>query len=90
MSGNPSSERSGRTIVRPHEGGYVAEGPGFYVWDEDPAEVLRAGLPYWYEPSPVLKNYVALTRSVLESVGDAALAGELRRRYNGSVGEGER
>lgn len=21
--------------------GYVAEGPGFYIWDEDPMEVLR-------------------------------------------------
>lgn len=27
--------------IRPHEGGYVAEGPGFYIWDEDPAEVFR-------------------------------------------------
>jgi hypothetical protein len=27
--------------IRRHEGGYVAEGPGFYIWDEDPSEVLR-------------------------------------------------
>jgi len=27
--------------VREHEGGYLAEGPGFYIWDEDPAEVVR-------------------------------------------------
>lgn len=27
--------------IRRHEGGFVAEGPGFYIWDEDPAEVLR-------------------------------------------------
>lgn len=31
-----------RTAVRHCGGGYAAEGPGFYVWDEDPAEVLRA------------------------------------------------
>ena len=27
--------------VREHDGGYLAEGPGFYIWDEDPEEVLR-------------------------------------------------
>lgn len=27
--------------IRRHDGGYVAEGPGFYIWDEDPGEVLR-------------------------------------------------
>lgn len=27
--------------VRRHEGGFVMEGPGFYIWDEDPREVLR-------------------------------------------------
>lgn len=27
--------------VRRREGGYCAEGPGFYIWDEDPREVLR-------------------------------------------------
>jgi len=27
--------------IRRRDGGYCAEGPGFYVWDEDPAEVLR-------------------------------------------------
>jgi len=28
--------------IRKHEGGYTLEGPGFYVWDEDRDEVLRA------------------------------------------------
>lgn len=28
--------------IRRHEGGYVAQGPGFYIWDEDPREVIRA------------------------------------------------
>jgi len=27
--------------IRQQQGGFVAEGPGFYIWDEDPAEVLR-------------------------------------------------
>jgi hypothetical protein len=27
--------------IRRREGGYVAEGPGFYLWDEDPREVVR-------------------------------------------------
>lgn len=27
--------------IRRREGGYAAEGPGFYLWDEDPREVLR-------------------------------------------------
>lgn len=27
--------------IRRRDGGYCAEGPGFYVWDEDPLEVLR-------------------------------------------------
>lgn len=27
--------------IRRRDGGYCAEGPGFYVWDEDPAEVVR-------------------------------------------------
>lgn len=27
--------------LRRHQGGFVAEGPGFYIWDEDPNEVLR-------------------------------------------------
>jgi hypothetical protein len=37
-----------RMTVRPEvylypvEDGYVAEGPGFYVWDEDRSEVIRA------------------------------------------------
>ena len=29
-------------LVRRHEGGYVVQGPGFYIWDEDPREVVRA------------------------------------------------
>jgi len=24
-----------------HQGGYAAQGPGFYVWDRDPSEVIR-------------------------------------------------
>lgn len=28
--------------IRQHAGGYAAEGPGFYIWDEDAGEVLRA------------------------------------------------
>jgi hypothetical protein len=31
--------RSGE--LRRHEGGFSVEGPGFYVWDEDPREVSR-------------------------------------------------
>ena len=31
--------RSGE--LRRHENGYCVEGPGFYVWDEDPREVSR-------------------------------------------------
>jgi len=27
--------------IRRQAGGYCAEGPGFYVWDEDPREVSR-------------------------------------------------
>lgn len=42
MGRNTNGETSGWTAVRPHEGGYVAEGPGFYVWDEEATEVLRA------------------------------------------------
>ncbi len=35
LPGNPSLP------VRRHGGGYFAEGPGFYIWDEDPGAVLR-------------------------------------------------
>ena len=28
--------------IRPRSGGWAAEGPGYYVWDEDPTEVIRA------------------------------------------------
>ena len=27
--------------IRRQEGGYCIEGPGFYIWDEDPREVCR-------------------------------------------------
>ena len=27
--------------IRERDGGYVAEGPAFYIWDENPSEVLR-------------------------------------------------
>jgi hypothetical protein len=27
--------------IRRSGGGYAAEGPGFYIWDEDPREVFR-------------------------------------------------
>ena len=27
--------------IRRHEGGFVVDGPGYYIWDEDPNEVLR-------------------------------------------------
>ena len=29
--------------ARPHGAGYAADGPGFYVWDEDAALVTQAG-----------------------------------------------
>ena len=30
-----------RVEIRRRENGYCVEGPGFYVWDEDPREVTR-------------------------------------------------
>ena len=27
--------------IRAIDGGHLAEGPGFYIWDEDPSEVRR-------------------------------------------------
>ena len=27
--------------IQRDEDGYVAQGPGFYIWDEDPMEVIR-------------------------------------------------
>ena len=27
--------------IRRQEGGFCIEGPGFYIWDEDPREVAR-------------------------------------------------
>jgi hypothetical protein len=32
---------TGRVRIRRRERGYCIEGPGFYVWDEDPREVSR-------------------------------------------------
>ena len=29
------------TLLTRHEGGYAAQGPGFFVWDRDPGEVIR-------------------------------------------------
>jgi hypothetical protein len=29
------------TLIREHAGGFAAAGPGFYVWDENPVDVLR-------------------------------------------------
>lgn len=29
------------TLLTRHEGGYAAQGPGFYVWDRDAGEVIR-------------------------------------------------
>jgi len=33
--------RSDRVEIRRRATGYCVEGPGFYVWDEDPREVTR-------------------------------------------------
>jgi len=33
--------RATTTLLTRHEGGYAAQGPGFYVWDRDVAEVIR-------------------------------------------------
>jgi hypothetical protein len=39
---NPCTPRNKFTTpIRAQGGGYVAEGPGFYIWDEDVREVLR-------------------------------------------------
>jgi hypothetical protein len=32
---------TGRVEIRRCQDGYCVEGPGFYVWDEDPREVSR-------------------------------------------------
>lgn len=32
---------TGRVEIRRRARGYCVEGPGFYVWDEDPSEVSR-------------------------------------------------
>jgi hypothetical protein len=34
-------DRARATLLTRHEGGYAAQGPGFYVWDRDAAEVIR-------------------------------------------------
>jgi hypothetical protein len=31
----------GAIPIRPHQGGYALEGPGFYIWDRDFEEVQR-------------------------------------------------
>lgn len=46
MNQKPPSEHSARRPSMPtrlsrHQGGYAAQGPGFYVWDRDPSEVIR-------------------------------------------------
>ena len=33
--------RISMTIMKRQGSGYAVEGPGFYVWDEDPSEVVR-------------------------------------------------
>ena len=30
------------TPLRKHAGGFAVEGAGYFIWDEDPQEVLRA------------------------------------------------
>lgn len=35
------SERPTVIPIRPEGNGYAADGPGFYIWDEDMNEVLR-------------------------------------------------
>ena len=46
-SSHPSPDRTGdhrtpaTTLLTRHEGGYAAQGPGFFVWDRDPGEVIR-------------------------------------------------
>jgi hypothetical protein len=38
----PAPQRgASTTLLMRHEGGYAAQGPGFYVWDRDAAEVIR-------------------------------------------------
>ena len=34
---------TGAVEIRRRARGYCVEGPGFYVWDEDPREVTRVG-----------------------------------------------
>ena len=34
-------ERTTSTWLSRHQGGYAAQGPGFYVWDRNAAEVIR-------------------------------------------------
>ena len=34
---------TGTVEIRRRTRGYCVEGPGFYVWDEDPREVTRVG-----------------------------------------------
>lgn len=39
--GEAAGRASTTTLLTRHEGGYAAQGPGFFVWDRDPAEVIR-------------------------------------------------
>ena len=34
-------------LPRPRGGGFAAEGPGFYVWDETPQEARRNAAELW-------------------------------------------
>ena len=34
-------KRPRTTLLTRHEGGYAAQGPGFFVWDRDADEVIR-------------------------------------------------
>jgi len=34
-------DRATTTLLTRHEGGFAAQGPGFFVWDRSPAEVIR-------------------------------------------------
>jgi len=52
-------------------GGFALEGPGFYLWDEDPREVLRAAaeLRAGHLPSQPTRRMLVLTGSP-DEVGD--------------------
>jgi hypothetical protein len=68
------------TVIRRHESGYVAEGPGFYTWDEDPEEVIRVARQigkgnFRMAPTPIDfddRGEARLTRSESEEAGVVA------------------